>query len=754
MAVKLQGYLDIATTEGARKLLPLAGFELSEGYNMGWRGTLVFGATTSSAAHSGNMMAGLMATGVIPGASAVLRIVLRSDDPDSDGTVVRSWPVALGDLRPHTLPRAADLACSLRVMDPISALATRTVWAAYRACSIAEMIGGALSVAAGGSGKPTLNPRLPNLPPVNIIPVHRQSLHWMHYGIAAGATLSDWLVEVLGRLGLRLEMIGRHDGTVQVRLCDSPASGAVLPMAVAGTASADAEGDDAGVAGGTVEDPGSGDSGDESAVTNYGSIGIVGLHAQAGVSWRSSVIDNPEQGGFRRVGLGSVGNLFSGLGIDPDEAARRAIAPVLGTFAEMFIVSAMSRQPAFRPGRVVVLDHPLRALTDWQIAIVHHSVTGDVYGNTSTLLNAAAAWLPDRPPDRPNIVVPGTVDGGEELSPWEPVPRDRLGRISVSFPFVPAPTEAEVELLAEFDTNNDGRIRVEDFDNPSRFDDTEAWEAKEEQYRAGEYDDPYGDREDLTAAEDANRAELAADRAEVLEYLAYRQAKAHDDADYDRDGHVTRRDAAMSEDLREAMANPLQRAAFAKSPGQDPAFSESSIEQAGEPIPQAVQDEYDRLFGDTAGEDESDLATRQARLDAEVVAEKWPPRLPLGIVQPMAGGLHGFVTAHRQGDACRVVVHHPFWAEVAGFQYRDDRPLNESIMGATAGIVVEHDMGNVWSGMVFRPTEAVEFSEGEGKDESESDEDGTSDGDSSGGTGGESGGGESDGGESDQVGFS
>ena len=738
MSVKLQGYLDVPAAGGARKLLPAAGFDLQEAYNSGWRGRVVFGVTTTDDnVHAGNMMASLMAAGVVPGASAVLRVILRDDDSEHDGTVVRSWPVVLGLLRPHQLPQASDLACSLRVVDPIGFLADRPVWGAYRACSIAEMIGGALSVAAGGDGRPTLNPAMAHLPQVSITPVYRRSLAWMHYGLAVGQTLGEWLVDVLGRLGLRLEVIGRHDGSVEVRLCDSRAGGAVLPMAVAGAGDVEAEnavdgGNLPGTEGAEADGAGEGLSEAQSGVTNFGPIRITGIHAQAGKPWRASVVDDPDQGGFRRVGRGGVGNYFSGLGIGPDEAARRAVAPVLGSLAEMFAITAASRQAAFRPGRIVVLSHPLRTLVRWQIALVHHSLSGDVYSNTSTLLNAAATWLPERPREQADIVVPGVVDAGRDLSPWEPVPRDRLGRIRVSFPFAPAPTPAQSEVLDASDTNQDGQIRLDDFDDPSRFDDTEAWEARVEEYRSGEYDDPYGNREDLTPEETANRKALAEKRREVLQYMAYRQAKSYDEADHDRDGYVTRRDAAMSDELQQEMADPEKRAELERQwqeresgnedsgvPEQGSGGSGDGSGDSGEVAEdeESVLEEYGRLFGE--GGENDDLATTQARLDAEAAAEKWPARLPLGIAQPMAGGLHGFVTAHRQGDACRVLVHHPFWAEIVGFQYRDDRALNQYIQGATAGIVVEHDMGYSWSGMVFRPTEDVEESGGEDRSESE-----------------------------------
>ena len=105
------------------------------------------------------------------------------------------------------------------------------------------------------------------------------------------------------------------------------------------------------------------------------------------------------------------------------------------------------------------------------------------------------------------------------------------------------------------------------------------------------------------------------------------------------------------------------------------------------------------MAGDPDEESEYERLRRRVAADRQ----RWPPRLPLTVIQPMAGGLHGFVPAHRHGDACRVAVHHPLWAEVAGFQYREDRRIIEDLRGATAGLVVEHDAGKAWTGIVFRP---------------------------------------------------
>ena len=83
------------------------------------------------------------------------------------------------------------------------------------------------------------------------------------------------------------------------------------------------------------------------------------------------------------------------------------------------------------------------------------------------------------------------------------------------------------------------------------------------------------------------------------------------------------------------------------------------------------------------------------------------PRVPLPIIELMGGGQHGFIPAHRQGDLCRVLVHHPFFAEIYGFVYRDDRRVGADLANVSTGLVVRHDADS-FSGLLFRPDEDLE----------------------------------------------
>ena len=249
---------------------------------------------------------------------------------------------------------------------------------------------------------------------------------------------------------------------------------------------------------------------------------------------------------------------------------------------------------------------------------------------------------------------------------------------------------------------------MDDF-TADEFGDTVHWQREAEALRSGALDDPYPERGDgeLTGEELARRQSRAIRRRGARRYLAYLSAKEHEEADRDHDGYVTRRDDLLTDRLSAALGDEHKRAQIEE---WDRALRQGTLEEDFPDISDedaALVAEYGGLFGPEASRSD-DLAVRQAAADADAAAQKWPPRLPLPVVNPMAGRLHGFIPSHRQGDACRVAIHGPFSAEVIGFQYRDDRPINAQIEGATAGLVVEHDYAGGWTGLVFRPTSEVE----------------------------------------------
>ena len=446
-------------------------------------------------------------------------------------------------------------------------------------------------------------------------------------------------------------------------------------------------------------------------------------------SLRGGVLDDPTYGSIRNFGApGAIGSMHSGVEVSVDEANTRASFIVETARAEMLLLSTQSQQPVFRPGRLVQLDRSFMGFDTWQLARVRHTLNSrSVYENDTVLLTGARVWRPLRPQPRPPRFVTGTVDGGaNEYDDHQPIPRDRLGRIPTSFSFVPTAIGEEALTLALADTDQDRRITLEDYDEATLENyhtRSGYWVAEEQKYRAGDYNDPFPnqDDDDLTTDQLAERQRLRDKRHAALKYAGYRQAAVERAGDRDQDGEISLRDQEVSSDLYNIIASPDDRAELERQwasykagtlADDFPDLADQDALAARLPVLR----EYGSLFDDSGPPDDRNLGLTAdewatalaAQRDAAAADERWPPRIPLTIIEPMAGSMHGFIPGHRHGDICRIVVHHPLYAEIAGFQYRSNRQINAQIVGATAGLVVEHDANAAWSGLVFRPAEDLD----------------------------------------------
>lgn len=719
MAARYIGFLAIG--EAA---VPVGRFEVHESYNRGWTAKVAVFAVGDTQLTLGSMVGNALSAGIVPGRAVVARLAYVPDgEEDESAALVRSWPGIISNVEPLD-PRGthARIYCLVTIVDVVSYFRDQTIWGCYRAAPAAEMIGGALSLATGTFGKPTLHPIVRIHPDITVVPQLRDSLKWIPYAIAAGQTLGNWLDAFCGLLGIRIEMLGKADGTLSIILADSIPRGDPLNMSLPP--------DETVASGGSEE------------IGEHGEISIANLWARRGVHRRSVVLDDPTQGQIRRVGEGPVGTLVTGIEVGLDEAYRRAEQQLLATASQLLVLTVESRQPGLRPGRRVTLDRSVRGIRTWQFHSVSHSLRGDVYTNRAYMLNGGYAWYPPRPQRTAPVVVPANVDGGKKFIAGEPVPRDKLGRIPVRFPFLPIDVEAEA--LKQFDVTRDGRVNIYDFldehqwiqqkeleeENPEEAQrqkdqiqaylatlppeyhwmfqvdypeenetaehlrDTEAREADVVTLRRGGFDDPFPGRsnDDLTDEELEERRELETKRTETYRYIAYKRALAKMAGDHDADDQLTLRDEAMSEELRKRLNLDVKTQRYHK-----------EVQRAvngGWAKDDPVMQEYLALFGDGPA---PDWETHVARLDGKAADQKSPARVPLSILQPMAGGLHGFVAAHRQGDPCRVAVHDPLWAEIVGFEYRRHASMTSGTQNATAGVVVEHDRRSSWSGMLFRP---------------------------------------------------
>ena len=82
--------------------------------------------------------------------------------------------------------------------------------------------------------------------------------------------------------------------------------------------------------------------------------------------------------------------------------------------------------------------------------------------------------------------------------------------------------------------------------------------------------------------------------------------------------------------------------------------------------------------------------------------EDWSTTMMLAVQAEGGGNTHTVVADHREGDLCKVRVHGPFRAEIAGFVHRDDRAIKESAVGVTAAVLVGQENGE-WEGFAFEP---------------------------------------------------
>ena len=660
-------------TDARETDIRLAEFALREGYNMGWSATGVIVGNGEAPIAPGAMISAVMASGVLAGASVGLALNANGDEAD-DADVVRFWPCVVNGIRPFPIDESSA-GCNIDLVDSVSYLAEQPIWGSYRHVSIAETVGGVLSLATGGDGKPTTTPILPGLPPVKIVAEYRDALNKIPYVIVAGQRLGDWLADFLAMLGLRAELFGAEDGSTTLTLADAIPRGQPHQMSVVVP---------------TGTDPPVSDD----------SILIRQHSAFPGAPLRGALLDDPTKGSARRLlRLGAVGTVLTDAELDLDEAAGRVYRAAKGVVAGMLALQATTRRPSLRPGELVHLSQSTHALSDWQIPSISHELQGSVYRNKVTMIRGDVDWHPELPLGRPPLYVSAVVDGGNDFDFQQPVPRDRLGRIKVKFPFTPTPVGEDGVELGIADSNVDGRVTLADFDDEdiqSFTQDTAQWEEERERYEAGDYNDPFPDKEDDELSEDQlkRRKTLREKRENAISYGAFLKAWKLDQDDADRDGVLSSRDGLVSQALSEALRDDEERQRI-----QDlwDARHETPVEKG------SLAQEYGRLFGEVGDDVPEEVLA--ARADAAEMADRWPPRIPLPVIQPMAGGMHGFIVAHRHGDTCRVAVHSPLCAEIVGFQYREDRKINADVSTSVAGLVVEHNYDRAWSGLLFRRVE-------------------------------------------------
>ena len=708
----------------------LASLVASEGYNIGWSAHAIFAfGVPDGGASRIDILATLSECGLSPGRRA--RVNLRVEAEGNEllhNETIRTWPCMVSQMVPLDSGEDTRAVCRIQLVDPLGYLASREIWGAFRDVSAAELVGGAIALAAGVDEGPATEVAVAWLPRIRVRGRHRDALDVIPYAVACGETLGEWLARVLGILGLRAELFAEDGGDTQVvYLTDALAHRGSYEM--------------------HVEREGIELSDDEQG--RDGGISIRSRVAFPGNPLRAALLDDPTQGTPRvLVGFGPIGHMVRAQGADTDEVTERAWHEVRRGFCEALMVRASSGHPGIEPGCTITLNETVNRIDRWQVASARHLVSEGAYDNDATLLRADTAWHPPETEPRGTVIVSAMVDHSLESIYNEPVPRDRLGRINVRFSFLPPPNTEVAFALAEADTNRDGRVTLDDYDETKTDDyaaNADEWEEKAQAYARGEYADPYpGVRtEDLTEEQVAERDERTTQREEAIAYLYYKRLSAPPPSpEENAEGATTNGADTDGEDddnpTAESTGGEGERGTQdGQTDDTAAALGVQTKPISGGPVIEA-QTQADSDATDESEEDTPPpLGPRRLRNPAAEPdtlptpappEDRWPPRIALPVVEPMAGAMHSFVGGHRQGDICRVAVHDPFTAEIVGYQYRDNRAINRDVVGAAAAIVVEHNFQDSWSGIVLRriddmdDADADETSEGTAAEESTEDE--------------------------------
>ena len=376
----------------------------------------------------------LLLDGLRPGSAVLVKLLVA-------GQAVRIWPSVIASVTttPSRDVNEPDAICTMTVCDPLTYLSDRPLWSAFVDCPLGKMLGGALSSAAGGDGRPTNTPILNGLPPIRIRDELRSEVAEAGYAIAAGDRLGHWLRCLWARLGVRISMLGTTDGVLHATLCDAVPSATRLN-------------DDGGID--MTLDPSRGPS-----ATN---LAFGGLQVNPLAIVRGGLLDSIGGGEPSRFGPnGALESVLTEGQTSVDEAARRAGFRLANRRLSQARLTVKSGQPGLLPGRVVNLkprdplsrgDPPggeptpaiptpgrgsaLLGASRWQAVDVSHLCFKARYWNEASFEKTGLAWRPERPEERGATIVSGVVDDGAAET-GELVRRDRLGRVPIRFSFVP-----------------------------------------------------------------------------------------------------------------------------------------------------------------------------------------------------------------------------------------------------------------------------------------------------------------------------
>ena len=401
---------------------------LGEFRGCGWTGSAHVRPRVTGASDS---LQAVLGTGLTPGAACVVQLA------EADTTnAVRTWPSIVTSVNVKESTTHPEPFCVIAFCDPLTALSSRPVWFAWSAVRsdevhtdgrtvLAEIIGGALSAAAGEDPFPSSTPTLPAGYP--IVSIHAEvddAVESPAYVVATGQPLGAWVNQLCGHLGVRIEMIGLPSGDLRIHLTDKPPAQSRLNHI--GPVSIEA---------------------DSTSPPSFGNIQLNRFSITPPPHARGGVLDSPRGGGPMNFGApGAVGSVISDARLDAEEAERRSGFRTESDELETFRIAGLSCKPDFTIGRLVNISGPDLASEDveiggqpdalsldgepWQVASVVHLYMSGSYWNRPEFEKAEFAWRPRLRSVPKSVVVSGWVDDGES-DPGQPVGRDELGRLPV-----------------------------------------------------------------------------------------------------------------------------------------------------------------------------------------------------------------------------------------------------------------------------------------------------------------------------------
>ena len=416
---------------------------LTEASNGGWAAEVIVLPPPELTASVADAFGGAIIMGIMPGTGVQLHLQRAtrrsggggSDDDTVQLTTLRFWPGVVMSMQ--TIRGTLEYTPSYRAQlaDPITLLAPNPIWGVYVNESIGNVIGGAISLAAGGDGAATLTPVLgTRMPSIEIRQSVRSELQSLPLAIAAGAAFGDWLQDLLALLGARIELsvdIAEYN-TVIVEITDAVPDGEVRSMTLSDAHLID---------------------------ETHATLAAMGVQTR-GAS-RAAVLDNRAVGDAERSDeYGSVGQVIEEMRVEADEAWVRAGFAQDMDYLRASTVTIASLQAGLVPSERIELDSSVFGTREWQVAVSLHKFTNGIYRNVAKLQRGDVAWRAQGGRLEPGVTVTGIVDDGASAN-GAPVARDRLGRIPVRLSFLKGGEGSHLVTVDDGDDANDSTTPAE-----------------------------------------------------------------------------------------------------------------------------------------------------------------------------------------------------------------------------------------------------------------------------------------------------